>query len=189
MFKTGDIFIERTGGSYCCGVEYINFNLFEYDEAENNGAGVRYSSNGDRYIYHWAYPKKDCLFKRIPKDILYSFHHGFNSFNIEKSKFEESKNIEDIIRNSDYVPVLKKDVEIAKIASSVKTFEDVCRNWEKLQSGMYLNVMTICLNHIGIKEPHVRNGEIGIAAIETIHLFLDYYLAINNEVRKYNAKH
>jgi hypothetical protein len=179
----GDIFIQQTGGGNYDGKSYVVFGLFEFRENNESGKGFRYSRGGEDYCFFWAHPKEENKFKNISEDVLFSFKHGSDRFEVDSYLIKGGETPEELIKLSNFRFVSKKQVDAAQIIEGIKTLDDVIANWDHIKAhGANYLIATLCLESIGATIPPVKNGEIGIHSMQVVWWFYKYIEHIEDEL-------
>lgn len=185
--KTGMLFLDERGGGYSDEGPYICFNIFEYRENLDNGAGGIYCQDEKPTDYKWSFPKEKFLLQKVPDEIMFSFKHGSYGFNIQKSKLEKCSSPTEIIQNSDFRHVTQKDVADAVKLTEIKTIEQIKENWDFIKSGNFnTTIAETVFNSIGVKVSPCVNGEIGIWTLGLYSGFFNNINVIENKLFKGN---
>jgi len=170
--KTGDLFIDCSGGGVSNGKSYNRYCIFEFREGNEDGLGFAYNTDGTSYSYYWAHPSEDCRLVNVPTEILFSFKHGSHSFNVDSNLAQDALTPMELIKSSDFHFVEEDEVEIANFIRDQKTIDDVVKNWDKLiEYGVSYKIAQLCFDYIGVEFSPVVNGEIGIHAMFVMETF------------------
>ena len=178
------VYFEKTG--YGLG----NIMITAFVSPTNDGGGYYYNLEGKKRKFWWCNPEWSEVYdsKDLPKDLLYSFHHGVNNFEVPEDK-ADSWTPEDLI----YTKVEREQCtafcKVKKALPNVKSLDDFWKLYPDIKKSGFISgeIINKLFELVGIERTPVCNGEIGIAFYQDRMIFkaiCDEHFAKNKPVKQ-----
>jgi hypothetical protein len=141
---------------------------------QDDGSGYHYSPDGTLHQYWWARPYNARVFEEeeIPEPLRFSIQHGVESVMVPKEK-EDSWTWDDV----EYMRIEPEWgealLEVNKRIDDVKTFEEFAELYPLIKKSHVVShkVMNKLMGLYSQPDVPVRNGEIGIAALQKMSIY------------------